>query len=39
MSIYLLMAILGIGWAATVSLPFAIMSQKVEQSKSGECSG
>lgn len=35
MVIYVLMAILGIGWAATVSLPFAIMSQKVEQSKMG----
>ncbi len=35
MIIYILMAILGIGWAATVSLPFAIMSQKVEQSKMG----
>ena len=35
MTIYILMAILGIGWAATVSLPFAIMSQKVEQSKMG----
>ena len=35
MAIYILMAILGIGWAATVSLPFAIMSQKVEQSKMG----
>lgn len=33
--LYILMAILGIGWAATVSLPFAIMSQKVEQSKMG----
>ena len=35
MVIYVLMAVLGIGWAATVSLPFAIMSQKVEQSKMG----
>ncbi len=33
--IYILMAILGIGWASTISLPFAIMSQKVEQSKMG----
>lgn len=33
--IYLSMAILGIGWAATVSLPFAIMSQRVDQSKMG----
>jgi MFS family permease len=29
------MAILGIGWAATISLPFAIMSQKVDQAKMG----
>lgn len=33
--IYLMMAVLGVGWAATVSLPFAIMSQKVDQSKMG----
>ena len=33
--IYIMMAVLGIGWAATVSLPFAIMSQKVDQSKMG----
>ncbi|MCB9292148.1 MAG: MFS transporter [Lewinellaceae bacterium] len=33
--IYALMAVLGIGWAATVSLPFAIMSQKVDQSRMG----
>jgi len=33
--IYIMMTVLGIGWAATVSLPFAIMSQKVEQSKMG----
>lgn len=33
--IYAVMAVLGIGWAATISLPFAIMSQKVEQSKMG----
>lgn len=35
MAIYLLMALLGVGWSATISLPFAIMSQKVEQSKMG----
>ncbi|MCB0549846.1 MAG: MFS transporter [Phaeodactylibacter sp.] len=35
MMIYIMMAVLGIGWAATVSLPFAIMSQKVDQSKMG----
>ncbi|HMQ48702.1 MAG TPA: MFS transporter [Saprospiraceae bacterium] len=33
--IYVLMGILGIGWAATVSLPFAIMSSKVDQGKMG----
>ncbi len=33
--IYLLMAIVGIGWAATISLPFAIMSQKIPQSRMG----
>jgi maltose/moltooligosaccharide transporter len=33
--IYLIMAIVGIGWAATVSLPFAIMTEKVEKSKMG----
>lgn len=35
MVIYLFMVVLGIGWGATVSLPFAIMSQKVDQSKMG----
>ncbi len=33
--IYLIMAIVGIGWAATVSLPFAIMTEKVEKNKMG----
>ncbi|GAB4299683.1 MAG: MFS transporter [Ignavibacteriaceae bacterium] len=33
--VYIVMGILGIGWAATISLPFAIMSQKVDQSKMG----
>ncbi len=33
--IYIMMGVLGVGWAATVSLPFAIMSQKVDQSKMG----
>jgi len=33
--IYGLMAILGIGWAAIVSLPFAIVSQKVSQARMG----
>ncbi len=34
-ALYLLMAVCGVGWAAIVSLPFAIMSQKVEQSRMG----
>lgn len=29
------MAVVGIGWAATISLPFAIMSQKVPQTRMG----
>lgn len=33
--IYLLMAVVGIGWAAIVSLPFAIVSQKVSQTRMG----
>jgi hypothetical protein len=33
--IYLLMAVVGIGWAAMVSLPFAIVSQKVSQARMG----
>jgi len=33
--IYIMMGVLGVGWAATVSLPFAIMSQKVDQAKMG----
>jgi len=33
--IYALMGVLGIGWAAIVSLPFAIMSQRVDQSQMG----
>lgn len=33
--IYMLMAVVGVGWAATVSLPFAIMSQKVDQARMG----
>ncbi|MCW8995075.1 MAG: MFS transporter, partial [Psychromonas sp.] len=30
-----LMAVCGIGWAAIVSLPFAIMSEKVDESRMG----
>jgi len=33
--LYLFMAVVGIGWAAVVSLPFAIMSEKVDQSRMG----
>lgn len=35
MMLYALMAVVGIGWAAVVSLPFAIMSEKVDQSRMG----
>ena len=33
--LYLYMAVAGIGWAAIVSLPFAIMTEKVEKGKTG----
>jgi len=33
--LYALMAVMGIGWAAIVSLPFSIMSQRVDQSRIG----
>lgn len=33
--LWLLMAVVGIGWAAIVSLPFAIVSQKVSQARMG----
>ncbi len=33
--LYILMAIVGIGWASIISLPFAIMSQKISQNKMG----
>jgi MFS family permease len=35
MVLYALMAIAGIGWAAVVSLPFAIMTEKIDQSRTG----
>ncbi len=35
LSLYILMAVIGIGWSAVVSLPFAIMSDVVNQSKMG----
>jgi len=34
-ALYSLMALLGIGWSAIISLPFAIMSEQVEQSRMG----
>lgn len=34
-SMYLFMAMAGIGWSAVVSLPFAIMSERVESAKMG----
>ncbi|MCB9233348.1 MAG: MFS transporter [Bacteroidia bacterium] len=37
--LYVLMAVVGIGWAAVVSLPFAILADKVEQSKMGTFMG
>ena len=33
--LYTLMGVVGVGWAAIVSLPFAIMSQRVDQSRIG----
>lgn len=33
--IYVVMAFIGIGWASTISLPFAIMTQKVGSNKIG----
>ena len=33
--VYLLIAFVGVGWASIVSLPFAIMSQKVESDQMG----
>lgn len=33
--LFVIMAVIGVGWAAVVSLPFAIMSETVDQSKMG----
>ncbi|MDD3266235.1 MAG: MFS transporter [Burkholderiales bacterium] len=33
--IYIVMAVIGIGWASTISLPFAIMTQKVGSNRIG----
>jgi maltose/moltooligosaccharide transporter len=35
MALYILMGVLGIGWASIVSLPFAIMTEKVDKSRTG----
>jgi MFS family permease len=35
LALYLLMAVMGIGWSAIVSLPFSIMSQRVDQARIG----
>ena len=35
MMLYALMAVVGIGWSAIVSLPFAIMTDKVDKSRMG----
>jgi MFS family permease len=35
LQLWLLMAVVGIGWASMVSLPFAIVSQKVSQARMG----
>ncbi len=35
LSLYFLMGIVGIGWAAIVSLPFAIMSEKADKMRMG----
>jgi MFS family permease len=35
MMMYILMGVVGIGWASIVSLPFAIMTEKVEKSRMG----
>jgi len=35
LGVYLFMAVLGIGWASIVSLPFAIMSELVDKSRMG----
>ncbi len=34
-AIYILMTVVGVGWASMVSLPFAIMSQKANQAQMG----
>lgn len=34
-TMYIMMAVCGIGWASIVSLPFAVMSEKVDKSRMG----
>ncbi|MBQ5940033.1 MULTISPECIES: MFS transporter [unclassified Massilia] len=34
-SLYVLMAVAGIGWGAVISLPFAIMSEKIDRQRMG----
>jgi maltose/moltooligosaccharide transporter len=34
-TLYIMMAVCGIGWASIVSLPFAVMSEKVDKSRMG----
>ncbi len=35
LALYVLMGVLGIGWASIVSLPFAIMTEKVDKTRTG----
>ena len=35
LALYVLMGVLGVGWASIVSLPFAIMTEKVDKSRTG----
>ena len=35
LTLYVLMGVVGIGWAAVVSLPFAIMSDSVDKARMG----
>ncbi len=35
LSIYILMAVIGVGWASIISLPFAVISQKADKAEMG----
>jgi Na+/melibiose symporter-like transporter len=35
MGLYVLMAVIGVGWASIISLPFAVISQKVDKAEMG----